>query len=196
MYSTSSNSSLKIIKELLDGNLVLENLTIDQDKRWRIINKLSAFNFSNPLNLIETEKSNDPGSMGTKKAFCATVSIPDADIKSSNWNKFIENKENHSTDFIRAGMSGFLWANQQNLLEPYINPYFEHLKSIYQQKDLHYSSAYGGILFPSIFEPKSILEKTESFISDNPDLPKLCKKELVENCDHLKRRIPILESQL
>ena len=69
-------------------------------------------------------------------------------------------------------------------------------KSIYQQKDLHYSSAYGGILFPSIFEPKSILEKTENFISDNPDLPKLCKKELVENCDHLKRRIPILESQL
>ena len=33
----------------------------------------------------------------------------------------LENEENLSTDFIRAGMSGFLWANQQNLLEPYMS---------------------------------------------------------------------------
>jgi len=195
LFSASSDSSLKAIKELIDGNLIIDNLTIDQDKRWRIINKLSAYNFSNPMQLIETEKMKDPGSMGFKKAFCATVSIPDKDIKSTNWNIFLKNKENLSTDYIRAGMSGFLWTNQQNLLEPYIEPYFKHLQNIYKEKDLHYSSAYGSILFPHIFEPKSILEKTEYFLSNNPDLPKLCRKELVENCDHLKRRIPILDSQ-
>ncbi|MAJ45158.1 MAG: aminopeptidase N [Candidatus Marinimicrobia bacterium] len=196
LYSASSDVSLNILKELLDSKLIFKNLIIDQDKRWRIINKLCAYNFSNPIEMIETEKSNDSGSMGTKKAFCATVSIPDVDIKSSNWDKFIKNKENYSTDFIRAGMTGFLWSNQQNLLMPYVDNYFKHLKDIYKQKDLHYSSAYGGILFPSIFNPKSILEKTENFLSNNPDLPKLCRKELIENCDHLKRRIPILDSQL
>ena len=195
LYSTCSNSSLSSIKDVLDGQLTFENLSIDQDKRWRIINKLSAYNFSNPLELIEKEQGLDPGSMGTKKAYSARVSIPDADIKSTNWEKFINNDENLSTDLIRAGMNGFMWSNQQDLLKPYIDPYFEHLQNIYKEKDLHYSSAYGGILFPSIFEPKSILEKTEQFIKKNSDLPKLCKKELIENCDHLKRRIPVLDAQ-
>jgi len=195
LYSTSSNSSLHSIKDVLDGQLTFENLSIDQDKRWRIINKLSAYNFSNPLELIEKEQGLDPGSMGAKKAYSARVSIPDAEIKSTNWEKFINNDENLSTDLIRAGMNGFMWSNQQDLLKPYIDPYFEHLQNIYKEKDLHYSSAYGGILFPSIFEPKSILEKTEQFIEKNSDLPKLCKKELIENCDHLKRRIPVLDAQ-
>ena len=50
-----------------------------------------------------------------------------------------------------------------------------------------YFIAYGGILFPSIFEPKSILEKTEQFIEKNSDLPKLCKKELIEKTWHPDR---------
>ena len=89
----------------------------------------------------------------------------------------------------------FFWKNQDELLTPFINPFFENLADIYKNKDMHYSSAFGNVLFPSIFNPKMILNKTESFLEVNEDLPKLCKKGLIENCDHLKRRIPILDGQ-
>ena len=39
------------------------------------------------------------------------------------------------------------------------------------------------------------LSKTEAFISQNNDLPKLGLKSLKEMRDHLKRRKPILKNQ-
>ncbi len=191
----NENSSLSKIKELLDGDIHFENLTIDQDKRWRIVNRLCAYNYSDSLTLIENEKKNDPGDLGEKKAYLAIVSIPDLEIKSKNWNAFINNKDKLSTDFMRYGMSGFFWNNQTELLSQFIKPFFDNLANIYKEKDMHYSSAFGSVLFPSIFDPQVILEKTELFLEQNKDLPKLCKKGLIENCDHLKRRIPILEGQ-
>ena len=96
---------------------------------------------------------------------------------------------------MRYGMSGFFWENQDELLTSFIDLFFENLADIYKNKDMHYSSAFGNVLFPAIFNPKMILNKTESFLEVNEDLPKLCKKGLIENCDHLKRRIPILDGQ-
>ncbi len=191
----NENSSLNKIKQLLDGDIHFENLTIDQDKRWRIVNRLCAYNFSDSLMLIENEKKNDPGDLGEKKAYLATVSIPDLEIKSKNWHSFINNEKKLSTDFMRYGMSGFFWPNQSELLSQFIQPFFDNLTNIYKEKDMHYSSAFGSVLFPSIFNPQAILKKTELFLEQNKDLPKLCKKGLIENCDHLKRRIPILEGQ-
>jgi aminopeptidase N len=191
----NETSSLNKMKQLLDGEISFKNLTIDQDKRWRIVNRLCAYNIASPLKLIEVEKKNDPGDLGKKKAYLATVSIPDLKNKTKNWDAFNSNKENLSTDFMRYGMSGFFWPNQTELLSQFINPFFHHLVDIYKNKDMHYSSAFGSVLFPSIFEPQLILEKAELFLNQNKDLPKLCKKGLIENCDHLKRRIPILERQ-
>ena len=54
---------------------------------------------------------------------------------------------------------------------------------------------FGFALFPMTMNAKKTLNQTENFIDKNQDLPKLCKKSLIENADHLKRRIPILDKQ-
>ena len=123
------------------------------------------------------------------------MSIPNFENKSKNWETFIKNEQKFSTDYNRYGMNGFFWQNQDKLLTSFIDPFFDNLSKIYKNKDMHYSSAFGNTLFPSIFDPKMILNKTESFLDNNNGLPKLCKKGLIENCDHLKRRVPILEKQ-
>ena len=154
-----------------------------------------SYKYKNIKELIKQEEVDDPSSLGMKNAYMAKISIPTTKSKSYYWNDFSKNQNNLSTDFIRAGMTGFLQNNQKDILKPYINLYFDNLKRIYETKDLHYSSAYGEILFPSIFDPAVILEKTETYIENTSDLPKLCLKQLIEHCDNLKRRIPILKQQ-
>ena len=195
LFSSNDIHSLNVIKNILEGGIIFENLKIDQAKRWRIINKLSSYNYKNTKELIKQEEIADRSSLGRKNAYMAKISIPNTKSKSYYWNDFSKNQNNLSTDFIRTGMTGFLQNNQKEILKPYINLYFDNLKRIYETKDLHYSSAYGEILFPSIFDPAVILEKTETYIANTSDLPKLCLKQLIEHCDNLKRRIPILKPQ-
>ena len=138
---------------------------------------------------------NDPGDLGQKRAFTARVSIPDLNQKSEWWNLFIENEKNKSSAYIRYGMEGFYWYSQKNILEPYIDKFFDNLKFIYENKDMHYSSYYANFLFPMSMDVDKTLSKTETFITENADLPKLGLKSLKEMRDHLKRRKPILKNQ-
>ena len=91
-------------------------------------------------------------------------------------------------------MSGFFWYKQKELLEPFVNQFFAELKTIYETRDLHFSSAFGSELFPSVMNVKQTLKQTNLFLDTHDDLPKLCRKDLIENADHLKRRLAILET--
>lgn len=196
VFSVDSEKTLFKIKQILDGIIILEGLQIDQDKRWKIIQKISAYNLFDCENIIVKEKQRDPSDLGSKKAFQALTAIPDQQLKKKYWEMFVHEQANHSTDFLRYGIQGFLQYNQSELLQPYTKKYFDHLIEIYTERDMFYSTTFGKALFPSIFDNITILEKTKKFILENKQMPKLCKKELNENCDYLERKIPILKDQL
>ena len=90
-------------------------------------------------------------------------------------------------------MGNFFWTKQSKLLEPYVDQYFSELETIYDNKDMHYSSAFSAALFPMSMDIEKTLHKTELCLENNLVLPKLCKKGLVENLDHLKRRLPVIK---
>ena len=125
----------------------------------------------------------------------ARAAMPDLSMKSEYWDMFVSTKQEHSSAYIRYGVEGFFWHKQKDMLEPYVDKYFKNLKNIYETKDIHYSSHYSSLLFPMTMNAEKTLNQTEAFINTNENLPKLCKKSLIENADHLKRRIPILEKQ-
>jgi len=190
-----SEKSIQDIRMILDGEITFNNLTIDQEKRWDIVTKLCAYNSQDSCDLISKEEDGDPGDLGKKRAFMARVAMPNIDVKSEYWDMFVSSKQEHSSAFLRYGMEGFFWHKQKDMLQPYADKYFDNLKNIFETKDVHYSSNYSAILFPMTMNAEKTLNQTEDFINTNENLPKLCKKGLIENADHLKRRIPILDSQ-
>ena len=108
---------------------------------------------------------------------------------------FTNENQTHSTDYTRYGMGGFFWYSQKALLNPYVDKFFEDLKTIYETRDMHYSSAFGSALFPMVMDVEQTLKYTKDFLDKNSNLPKLCRKDLIENADHLERRLPILQNQ-
>ena len=189
-----SEDSINQLKSILDGDIVFKNLTIDQEKRWDIITKLCAYQ-SSGKKMIAKEENNDRGDLGKKRAFMARAAQPDLNVKSDYWDMFVSSEQKQSSAYIRYGMEGFFWHKQKEMLEPYVDKFFKNLKHVYDTKDIHYSSHYSSILFPMTMNAKKTLNLTEAFIKENQDLPKLCKKSLIENADHLKRKIPILDKQ-
>ena len=111
-----SDTGLNDLKAILNGELVFDNLTIDQEKRWYIVSKLCAYGDSDYENLIITETENDPGDLGDKRAFKCRVSIPDLQMKNQYWEMFTQKKQNHSSEYLTYGMSGFFWYKQNELL--------------------------------------------------------------------------------
>ena len=193
--AAESSQHISELKNILDGKVKYDNLIVDQGKRWQIVSKLCAYNYVDSSKIINTEIKNDPGDLGKKRAFTAKVSVPDLDQKSKWWDTFVSEKQSESSAYLRYGMEGFFWHSQKNILEPYVDKFFNNLKNIYETKDMHYSSYYTNFLFPMSMDVEKTLKQTEYFISENNDLPKLCQKSLKEMCDHLRRRQPILKEQ-
>lgn len=192
---TETETSITHLKNILDGGKTYKNLEIDQEKRWNIVTRLCAFNFKDAEGLVQAETTNDPGDLGEKRAFSARASFPDSEVKSNYWNMFTDKKQSSSTDYMRYGMRGFFWHRQKVLLEPYVDKFFADLKTVYETRDMHYSSAFGSALFPMVMDVEQTLKQTKEFLDVNTGLPKLCRKDLIENADHLKRRLPVLRGQ-
>ncbi|OUV03052.1 MAG: aminopeptidase N [Betaproteobacteria bacterium TMED82] len=195
IFLANDEASLNSLKKFLEDEHLSNNLIVDQDKRWEILTKLCIYGHEGCLQMLAEELDKDKSDMGKKRAFQAKISLPEPSIKEACWSDFLKKESCFSTDYARHGMRGFLQHSQRNILEPYIEQFFYALPSIYENKDPHFCSAFTLNLFPSIFEPQVILDKTNTFLLENGGLPMLCKKDLKENRDDLENRIPILKKQ-
>ncbi|EQA46969.1 membrane alanyl aminopeptidase [Leptospira broomii serovar Hurstbridge str. 5399] len=194
LESTSrTQNQLAYLKLLLQGKESIFGLPIDQERRWGILARLSAFGDSEALNLLLQEEQKDGSDLGAKKAFLARISFPDPEIKKEAWDRFKTPKEEDSSDFLRFGMRGFQWDHQKEILIPFVNEYFDSVIPIYEKRDPHFSGAFGHMLFPSFEPDRALLQKTQDFLKNHPNLPKLLRKDLQQQRDDLVRTLRILE---
>ncbi|WP_078124253.1 M1 family aminopeptidase [Leptospira alexanderi] len=196
LESTSRTpNQLSYLKDLLDGKIIISGIKIDQERRWSILTRLSAFGDKNALDLIEKEEKADTSDLGAKKAYGARVAYPDPKSKSAAWKEFTDPNTKYSTDMLRYGMRGFYWDHQEEILKDYENLYFESVIGIYKDRDSHFSSAFGNLLFPSLEPNQTLVDKTNRFLKEQKEIPALLKKDLKQHRDDLERTVKILAKQ-
>ncbi|EMJ90530.1 M1 family aminopeptidase [Leptospira alstonii] len=188
-------NQLSYLKDLLDGKVAIPGIKIDQERRWSILTRLSAFGNKDALDLIAQEEKTDTGDLGAKKAYGAKVAFPDRQSKASAWKEFTDPHTKHSTDMLRYGMKGFYWDHQEEMLKSYEDLYFESVIGIYKDRDSHFSSAFGNILFPGVEPNQALVDKTNRFLKEQKEIPALLKKDLKQHRDDLERTVKILSKQ-
>ncbi|MCG6192776.1 aminopeptidase N [Leptospira sp. FAT2] len=186
---------LSYLKDLLDGRIVIPGIKIDQERRWSILTRLSAFGNRDALDLIAQEEKADTSDLGAKKAYGARVAYPDAKSKAEAWKEFTNAKTIRSTDTLRYGMRGFYWDHQEDMLKQYEDLYFAAVIGIYKDRDSHFSSAFGNILFPGVEPNQALVDKTNRFLKEQKEIPALLKKDLKQHRDDLERTVKILSRQ-
>ncbi|MEM7540565.1 MAG: aminopeptidase N [Pseudomonadota bacterium] len=180
------------LADLLNTNDVVPGLTIDQEKRWSIINRLAVLGYPQAEKLLGSERQRDPSSRGQQNAYAAQVSLPDPKIKADAWQEFVSG-DAQPLNLLRAGMRGFFQREQRELTERYADEYFSALPGLASTHGHYYVRAFGGGLFPYAFVDPKILERSEILLKEE-NLPDFLKRTLLEANDGLARALRIREA--
>lgn len=183
---------IAVLGRLADGEETIEGLTVDQDMRWSIAAKYVAYDLPGAQDRVEREAERDPSDRGQRARLRCETSAPKPEVKHAAWERF--NGEGYGTlKMTEAAMSGFLWSKQRDLLEPYVEKFFEQVPEIVRTKDREYYSSYFGALFPGYRVEREILERSKRLLEEVGDeLPTLARM-LREANDDLARAIACRE---
>ncbi|HEY5477280.1 MAG TPA: ERAP1-like C-terminal domain-containing protein, partial [Tepidiformaceae bacterium] len=183
---------IEFLGRLADGLEQIEGFTVDQDMRWSIATRFVGYGLPGAAERIAAEIERDPSDRGQRARLRAETSVPDPAVKAAAWEKFLGNGYG-SFHLTRAAMEGFNWNCQRELLEPYVEKFFEAVPAVFRRDDLSFAEDYFGALFPGYRVEKATLERSRRLLADTPaDMPALARI-IRETNDDLGRSIACRE---
>ncbi len=133
----TTEQSLARLEQMLAGSLTFDKLTIDQDKRWKIIGQLSRYQFGNYQQLLAQEKQRDNTDRGIKKAIYSEVVQPEAHIKAKWLTTFLENPDKLKISSLRYIVRGLFPSEQVSLAKPFKTQLLNYVDKMNQQENLN-----------------------------------------------------------
>ncbi len=185
-------ADIELLGRLADGVEAIEGLTVDQDMRWSIATRFVGYGLPGAGARITAEAERDPSDRGQRARLRAETSVPDAAVKATAWEKFLGDGYG-SFHLTRAAMEGFNWTCQRNLLDPYVEKFFQAVPGVFRRDDITFAEDYFGALFPGYRIETATLERSERLLAEiRDDMPALARV-IRETNDDLSRAIKCRE---
>jgi aminopeptidase N len=173
---------------LADGDVTVEDLTIDQDMRWSLAASAVALGLPGAPDRVAGEAARDTSDRGQRAQLRCETAVPDAEAKAAAWEK-IHGEGYGSLHLTAAAMSGFQWWAQRDLLEPYTERFFEALPGIFRERDNEFARSYAGAMLPGYRVERELLERSRRVLEEAGDELPLLVRSLREANDDLERAI-------
>jgi aminopeptidase N len=93
-----SPEGLARLKTLLNGETSIAGFVLDQDRRWALVNRLSAHTYTGIETILEKELTNDPSNTGQKAYIAAQAAAPNMENKQ----KWLAEIQKENTDMALA----------------------------------------------------------------------------------------------
>jgi len=181
-----SSEHLRMVRGLLEASEVLEGLAVDTDLRWHIVGALATAGEASPED-IEAELQRDPTDRGARLAASAGASRPAAEAKSEAWTTILEDR--HPTlAMLMSIMQGFQRPEQEALLLPYRDGYFEALGRVWEERELPTALAVGERLYPHHVVEDRTVEMTDEYLAHDR-VPQPIRRLLLEGRDGVLRTL-------
>ncbi|MDQ0923581.1 aminopeptidase N [Pseudarthrobacter sp. W1I19] len=193
-FSRHDSSMLPRLRGLLDGTAPVEGLSVDAELRWHMWHAMAA-NCQATVAELDAELARDTTASGRAGHATALAARPDPDVKAAAWNAAVHGNE-LSNQLLSATISGFMTA-PANLLEPYVEPYFECLRSVWEGRSIEIASRIVRGLFPLAqdlaegTEPVDhpVIRRTDEWLESNADAPRALCRIIIEQRSHLLRAL-------
>ena len=163
------------LQSLLQGGAALPGLTLNQDRRWGIVQTLARLGAKNAAQLIAAELQKDATDEGRKSSFSAEAQLPELQSK-TRWFQRITRSSPEATENqlamgnLREAMMQFEVPGQEPLLAPFTDRYFEELVHLSAKgEDIMFLQHMSSAMYPVQCDPK-LIEKTTAFLSAHPEL--------------------------
>ena len=164
---------------LLDGSVVVEGLTVDQDLRWSLLRRLSARGAASEAD-VDAESERDPTDIGRRGAAAARAARPTTDAKQQAWEGLLE--ERPALALARSVAVAFQQPDQDELLAPWVARYPEMVRRVWQERSAEEAELLTLALYPRYDTGDAVLAMAAALI-DDPALPDPARRLVREGRD-------------
>jgi aminopeptidase N len=182
----ADETQLTDVRRLLAGDLVLPGVQLDTDLRWHLVTSLARAGAIDDAR-IDDELARDDTDLGRRQAATARAAQPTAAAKERAWQQLLEDTSLSHT-VSRQLWAGFSQLDQQAVLAPYVDRYFEALEGVWATRSLDWAIEFSAGTFPHPAADEDLLRKVDEHLSQD-GLPKPLRRVLVEQRDTLVRTI-------
>ena len=177
---------------LADGEEQVSGFELDQDMRWGVAARHTAFAVPGAEARVAAEAGRDPSDRGQRARLRCQTAAPDAAVKAAAWERFTG--EGHGSRYLdQAAMSGFNWTHQAELLAPYVDAFFAEVPRVFAERDREFATAFYGGLFPAYRVERDTLARARALLEATPEGQAVLRRMLRESIDDLERAIACRE---
>ena len=189
-----SDDDVAFLAGLLDGSGPVDGLAVDAELRWALLAPLVKAGRVDAAG-IEAELARDRTTAGSEYAAGALATRPTPDAKAAAWASVIDRADlpNRTQDAVIGGVLsrtglGFVQSDQADLLEPYLDRYFEVLPEVWRTRTFEIARNITTGLYPRWRAEPDTLERTDAVLARS-DLPAGLRRILMEARDDVVRSI-------
>ncbi|MHB2023462.1 MAG: aminopeptidase N [Mycobacteriales bacterium] len=172
-FAAAANSvqDAGVLSALLDGTQVLPGLSVDTELRWHLLHRLVVLGAADEIE-IDAELDRDRTAAGERHAYAARAARPDAAAKQEAWR--LATADPAVPNAVQeAVISGFAPFEQQDLLRPYRDRYFEVVDEIWRTRTREMAQNVVVGLYPAtLIEPETLVA-TDAHLASSPGPPAL-----------------------
>ncbi|MFT4245445.1 MAG: aminopeptidase N [Micrococcaceae bacterium] len=184
-----SDQHLNFIENFLDKKIRFENLPVDPDLRWTLFHALVAAGRAGEKEIAEiAEKDNT--TTGQAKAALSYAAIPTTEAKEKAWKELTSNQDLSNTMIEYTGL-GFQRTNDNKILEPFIDSYFEVIGAIWESRSHEIGQYIIELGFPSYAVSDKTITRVDTWLAQNPDAPAGLIRHLTEFKDSMSRAMEV-----
>ena len=171
---------LALVRTLLAGGTVdgVEGLTIDTDLRWSLVRSLATAGVDDAPDLCAAEEERDATDAGARHGAAARAAQPREAAKAEAWSALVDGDLPLAT--MRAVMGGFRQFDQELLLQPWSEPYFDALLPIWERRGPDVGMSFTDMLYPV---GDGAVPLTDAYLSREPTVPAPVRRLLLEGRD-------------
>ena len=182
-----TDEHLAVVSGVLDGSVPVEGLTIDTDLRWHLLHQLAAAGRADEA-AIEAEVSRDDTATGRRQAAGARASRPTAEAKRAAWDSVMDD-DSLPNAIQTATVGGFAHPGQEDLLRPFVQPYFERLREVWADRTNETAQNIVIGLFPTLIAEQSTVDAADAWLADNGDAVPALRRLVLESRDGVARAL-------
>ena len=175
IHSTESQAGLANLKEILSKNKIT-GLSVDQDRRWAIVQRFCEFGDPGALKMLENEEKLDASNRAKDSRLACMASLPNSDDKKNWYSQVKAEKSEYSLEQIKAVSSHIFPYQQRELQKPFADDFFKFMSQSFS-RDQEYLVAVTGELAPRMCSRTSA-DRLQAFVSSNPAMPAVLLKTL------------------
>ena len=176
LMASRTDFSQEKLFQLVQGKIKLSGFSIDQDKRWAMINILARSHHPQAKLLISKEAKKDVSFFGQAGMIGSTTALPFW-LEKKKWiEEFKSEKPQHSMALIKSALYNIFPFNQEKLREDYSNEFFKDLIFVNKTKDASVAASFVGLAPIDCGYGKS--DRIGPFLQEQKDLQPTILKRL------------------